>query len=78
MLEIIPGSHLTVTPYGAWQAVTRADQTPQRQVLLGVLREAISPLLSLESIRTWTGESDPEAALEHLLRLQEEIGRAHV
>jgi len=72
MLEIIPGSHLTVTPYGAWQAVTRADQTPQRQVLLGVLREAISPLLSLESIRTWTGESDPEAALEHLLRLQED------
>lgn len=72
MLEITPGSHLSVTPYGAWRAIARADHSPQRQILLAILREAISPLLSLESIREWTGETDPETALAHLLPLQEE------
>lgn len=70
MLEIIPGSHLTVTPYGAWQAVARADDSLQRRILLGVLREAVSPLLSLESILAWTGSSAPEPALDALLALQ--------
>ena len=27
MLEIIPGNYLTVTPYGAWRAVARADDS---------------------------------------------------
>lgn len=29
MLEIIPGNYLTVTPYGAWRAVSRAEDSPR-------------------------------------------------
>lgn len=72
MLEIIPGSYLTVTPYGAWQTVARADDSLRRRILLGVLREAVSPLLCIESLRDWTGERDTAKALAVLLELQAE------
>lgn len=52
MLEIIPGSYLTVTPYGAWRAVARADDSIERRILLAILREATSPALSAELART--------------------------
>jgi hypothetical protein len=55
MLEIVPGSYLTVTPYGAWRAVARSrSEGMDRGILLGVLQEAMSPLLSLEALRAWT------------------------
>lgn len=72
MLEIIPGSYLTVTPYGAWKAVARADDSPSRRILLAILGEAMSPLLTAENACLWSGESDPGRALELLLPLQEE------
>lgn len=72
MLEIVPGAYVTVTPYGAWRAVARPDESAERRILLAVLRETMSPLLNLELIRGWTGESNPEEALAPLLRLQEE------
>lgn len=72
MLEIIPGSYLTVTPYGAWRAVSRADDTIERRILQAILCEAQSPLLSAEAACAWTGERDAEVALGHLLRLQED------
>lgn len=72
MLEIIPHSHLSVTPYGAWHAVSRADDSPRRRVLLGVLRETESPLLSVEVACAWTRDDSPERALETLLELQDE------
>ena len=71
MLEIIPGSSLTVTPYGAWRAVARADDSIERRILLAILREATSPALSAELARTWTGETSTERALTPLLKLQE-------
>ena len=71
MLEIIPGSYLTVTPYGAWRAVARADDSIERRILLAILREAMSPSLSAELARTWTGETSTERALSPLLKLQE-------
>ncbi|WP_374243215.1 hypothetical protein [Zoogloea sp.] len=71
MLEIIPGSYLTVTPYGAWRAVARADDSVERRVLLAILREAASPALSAELARAWTGEASTERALAPLLKLQE-------
>lgn len=72
MLEIVPGSYLTVTPYGAWRAVARAEPTTERNILLGILQEAMSPLLSLDTLQAWTPGSTPEHALEELLKLQEE------
>ena len=72
MLEIIPGNYLTVTPYGAWRAVARADDSPERRILMAILREATSPELTLAAASFWTGESDAEAALTPLLRLQED------
>lgn len=72
MLEIIPGSYLTVTPYGAWRAVARADDNPERRVLLSILRESMSPMLSAELARSWTGETNTEKALGPLLTLQQE------
>ena len=71
MLEIIPGSYLTVTPYGAWRAVARADESVDRRILLAVLRESMSPLLGPETLGSWAGEADPAEALDALLRLQE-------
>ena len=41
MLEIVPGNYLTVTPYGAWRAVARADDSTERRILLAILREAV-------------------------------------
>ncbi|MBS0355218.1 MAG: hypothetical protein JSR83_15120 [Proteobacteria bacterium] len=73
MLEIVPGSHLAVTPYGAWQAVARADDgCPRRRVLRSILQEAESPLLNLEMATMWSGEASPEKALETLLSLQDD------
>ena len=70
MLEIIPGNYLTVTPYGAWRAVSRAEDSPERRILLAILREATSPQLTLEAACAWTGERTAEAALTPLLGLQ--------
>lgn len=71
MLEIIPGSYLSVTPYGAWRAVARADDSVERRVLMAILREPASPMLSTELARSWTGESTDELALTPFLSLQE-------
>ena len=62
MLEIVPGNYLTVTPYGAWRAVARADDSAERRILLAILREATSPELTLAAASAWTGEADAEAA----------------
>ncbi|MBL8460380.1 hypothetical protein [Zoogloea sp.] len=72
MLEIVPGSYLTVTPYGAWRAVSRSDPGIDRGILLGVLQEAMSPLLSMEALRAWTPGATRDEAFEVLLKLQEE------
>lgn len=72
MLEIIPGSHLAVTPYGAWQAVARADDSARRRILRKILQESQSPLLSAEAAVAWSGETSPEKALEALLSLQDD------
>lgn len=73
MLEIIPGSHIAVTPYGAWQAVARADaDSPRRRILRSILQLAESPLLSVETAIAWSGETSPEKALEALLSLQDD------
>ncbi|MCE1184982.1 MAG: hypothetical protein LWW92_05160 [Rhodocyclales bacterium] len=71
MLEIVPGSYLTVTPYGAWHAIARADENAERRALLSIMHEASSPLLSAAQARTWTACDNDEAALDVLLRLQE-------
>ena len=55
MLEIIPGSYLAVTPYGAWRAVSRADDSIERRILQAILCEAQSPMLSAEAACAWTG-----------------------
>lgn len=72
MLEIIPDSHLAVTPYGAWQAVARADDSARRRILRKILQESQSPLLSAEAAIAWSGEASPEKALEALLSLQDD------
>jgi len=72
MLEIISESYLNVTPYGAWRATANADSNVERLTLQAILREPVSPLLTLDSARAWTGEASTEQALEQLLRLQEE------
>lgn len=73
MLEIVPGSHLAVTPYGAWQAVARTDDdSPRRRILRNILRNAASPLLSVETAIEWSGETSPEKALETLVSLQDD------
>ena len=72
MLEIVPGNYLTVTPYGVWRAVARADDSTERRILLAILREAGSPELTPAAAGAWTGETDTEAALAPLLRLQED------
>ncbi|MGL4408983.1 MAG: roadblock/LC7 domain-containing protein [Zoogloea sp.] len=71
MLEIVPGSYLTVTPSGAWHAIARADENAERRALLSIMHEASSPLLSTAQARTWTACDNDEAALDVLLRLQE-------
>ncbi|MBL8435546.1 MAG: hypothetical protein JNL99_11510 [Zoogloea sp.] len=55
MLEIVPGNYLTVTPYGAWRAVARADDSTERRILLAILREAGSPELTPAVPCAWTG-----------------------
>ncbi|MBS0345019.1 MAG: hypothetical protein JSR69_01035 [Proteobacteria bacterium] len=73
MLEIVPGSHLAVTPYGAWLAVARADDGgPRRRILRSILQETESPLLSVDSAIAWSGEKSAEKALEALLSLQDD------
>ncbi|HPT48902.1 MAG TPA: roadblock/LC7 domain-containing protein [Accumulibacter sp.] len=71
MLEILSDSYLCVTPYGAWRAVASAEDSVERRVLQAILREPVSPLLTLEAARLWTGEATDEPALEQLLQLQE-------
>lgn len=72
MLEIIPGSYLAVTPYGAWRAVSRAEINSERRVLSSILCEPTSPLLSIELARSWTDENNAEQALVPFLALQQE------
>lgn len=72
MLEIVPGAHLTVTPYGAWRAVASAEPCAMRNILLGVLREPVSPLLDLDTLQAWTPGSTRAEALETLLQLQQD------
>ncbi|WP_028309917.1 hypothetical protein [Derxia gummosa] len=71
MPEIIPGSYLRITPWGAWCAIENRGDEPARRALLAILREPESPLLTITAACLWTGEDDEHAALLHLYALQQ-------
>jgi len=71
MPEIVPDSHLRVTPWGAWCAVESREAEPARRALLAILSQRASPLLTAEAACAWTGEADTRDALMHLYALQQ-------
>lgn len=60
------------TPAGAFRAVARPLPDPVARLLLGVLREPVTPTLSEVSVCRWAGTSDLDAALGVLALAQED------
>jgi hypothetical protein len=57
------------TPAGAYQAVSSPQPDPAKQLLLRLISEEASPLLTPDNLVEWTGLSE-QNALELLFRLQ--------
>lgn len=70
MLEIAPGKYVSLTPYGAYYAVTEAAEDPVRRLLQAVLAESGSEPLSEAMAARWAGNGEVGAALDMLKRLQ--------
>lgn len=69
-LELVPGLFASVTPAGAFRAVTDPGDSPPRRVLLGLLGEARTSALTTARVCAWSGDPDPASALDLLQRMQ--------
>lgn len=68
--ELIPDVFISVTPAGAYYAVSGADDEPARRLLFGILAEPRTPALTVARLCEWIGETDTEQVLELLHRVQ--------
>jgi hypothetical protein len=67
---LISGVYATVTPAGAYYAVTGAEEDPARNLLAALLAMPQTPLLDLASLKNLHQEEDEAGALELLFRMQ--------
>jgi hypothetical protein len=70
MLELATGKFASLTPYGAFYAVTEAADDAIRRLLQAILREPGTEALSDVQVCRWIGSNDIDAALDLLKRLQ--------
>jgi hypothetical protein len=70
MLELATGKYVSLTPYGAYFAVTEVADDPVRRLLQAVLAESGNEALSEATAIRWAGGGDIDAALDMLKRLQ--------
>jgi len=70
VLEIVPGQYVSVTPFGAFYAVSEERRDPFRDTLLALMEFESSPLLSEAAACAWCGVEESQVALETLFRLQ--------
>lgn len=68
--ELIPDVFVSVTPAGAYYAVSGAEDEPARRLLFGILAEPRTPTLSPARLCEWTDDDDPDRALALLHRVQ--------
>ncbi len=68
--EINETLFISVTPAGAYHAVSSPVEEPARHTLLRLLTEPGTPAMSADSLCRLTGESDPADAQELFYRLQ--------
>jgi hypothetical protein len=68
--QLIENLYITPTPGGAYYGTSRPEQNPSRHLLQQLLKGDLSPLLSIDALKEWTGETDVEQALELLYHAQ--------
>ena len=61
---------ISPTPGGAFYGILGPEQNPSRRLLVQLLSGDSSPALSLDALLAWTGQTDPDAALELLFHAQ--------
>lgn len=58
------------TPSGTYYAVSATESNPSRKMIQSLLRRELSPLLSMEGLKDWTGIADEEQVLTLLYHAQ--------
>lgn len=68
--QLIENLYIAPTPGGAYYGISSWEQNPTRRLLLQLLKGDSSPALSIDALQEWTGQSDPDEALELLFHAQ--------
>jgi hypothetical protein len=68
--QLIENLYITPTPGGAYYGTSRPEQNPSRRLLKQLLKGDLSPLLSIDALKKWTGKTDADQALELLYHTQ--------
>jgi hypothetical protein len=68
--ELVGNLYVLPTPAGAYHAVSTAEDNRIRRLLTALLRQPSSTRIDVETLCSWTGENDAQAALEVLHRAQ--------
>jgi hypothetical protein len=68
---LISGAYATVTPAGAYYAVTGAEEDPARNVLTALLKMPQAPLLDHATLQSICPQENGPNALDLLFRMQE-------
>jgi len=71
MLELVAGKFVSLTPYGAYYAVTEVPEDPVRRLLQAVLVDTGTEPLSDALAARWSDNGDTGATLDLLKRLQD-------
>lgn len=68
--QLIDDLYIAPTPGGAYYGISSSEQNPSRRLLLTLLKGDSSPALSIDALQEWTGQTDPDEALELLFHAQ--------
>jgi hypothetical protein len=68
--RLAEGLFISVTPAGAYYAVSGPEEEPSRQLLRALLQQDRSPELTLNGLRAWTDSENEEQSLELLYHIQ--------
>ncbi|MEN8177389.1 MAG: hypothetical protein ABFS39_02085 [Pseudomonadota bacterium] len=62
--------YISATPAGAYYAASSPGEDSSRQLLRALLRQEVTPSLSLQGLQEWTGSDDDNQSLELLYHAQ--------
>jgi hypothetical protein len=68
--SLIPDIYVHPTPGGCYQAVSSPSKSPEREMIRTMLNENVTPMPTVEALKTWSGMDDDQQALSLLHRLQ--------